>query len=54
MQRWVRLHRRTAAGAFDYDVDHVAGGVRLASIGFTLDIDAFYSLSGFSVSQAQL
>jgi Uma2 family endonuclease len=45
-QRWVRVYRRTAAGGFDYDVDLIAGSVRLHSIEYTLDIDALYNGSG--------
>lgn len=41
-KRWVRLYRRGASGLFEYDVDHVGGSVRLASIGYTLDVDALY------------
>ncbi len=51
-QRWVRVYRRTAEGGFNYDIDRIAGAVRLASIGFTLDIDALYNLSGFIMPQS--
>ncbi len=45
-KRWVRLHRKNADGLFVVDADHIGGTVRLASIGFTLDIDALYDEVG--------
>ena len=45
-QHWVRVYRRDAEGLFVVDADHIAGSVRLASIGYTLDIDALYRDAG--------
>jgi Uma2 family endonuclease len=41
-RRWVRLYRRNTSGRFEHDADHIGGSVRLASLGYTLDIDALY------------
>ena len=45
-QHWVRVDRRNTEGLFVVDADHIAGSVRLASIGYTLDIDALYRDAG--------
>jgi len=45
-QHWVRVYRRDAEGLFVVDADRIAGSVRLASIGYTLDIDALYRDAG--------
>ena len=39
---WVRVYRRSPDGRFDYDCDRIGGFALLASIGYTLDIDALY------------
>jgi hypothetical protein len=45
-QHWVRVYRRDAEGLFVVDADHIGGSVRLASIGYDLDIDALYANAG--------
>ncbi len=42
-KRWVRHYHRGGDGLFVFDHDYIAGDVRLASIGFTLAIDALYA-----------
>jgi Uma2 family endonuclease len=49
-KRWVRVHRRNADGLFVVDADHIRGLVRLASLGYTLDIDAVYQAAGILIT----
>jgi Uma2 family endonuclease len=42
-KRWVRHCYRDAAGHLVFDHDYISGSVRLASIGYTLDIDSLYA-----------
>jgi len=42
-KRWVRRYYRDDAGLFVFTHDYIAGTVRFASIGFTLDIDTLYA-----------
>jgi hypothetical protein len=45
-KRWVRLQRKNADGLFVVDADSIGGTARLASIDYTLDIDALYDEVG--------
>ena len=45
-RRWARVYRRDAEAHFVFDTDHIGGSLRLASIGFTLDVDALYEDAG--------
>jgi len=45
-QHWVRAYRRNSSGLFEFDTDHIGDSVRLASIGYTLDVDALYQAAG--------
>jgi Uma2 family endonuclease len=49
VKRFVRVYRRSADGGFNYDLDLIAGSVRLHSISYTLDIDALYRDSGADI-----
>jgi Uma2 family endonuclease len=42
-KRWVRHYYRGADGHLVFDHDYIAGSVRLASIGYTLDLDSMYA-----------
>jgi Uma2 family endonuclease len=42
-KRWVRHYYRIDGGHFIFDHDYIAGSVRLASIGYTLDIESVYT-----------
>jgi Uma2 family endonuclease len=44
-RHWVRRCRRDSEGKFVADFDHIGGSVRLASIDYTLDIDAMYAMA---------
>jgi Uma2 family endonuclease len=50
VKRFVRVYRRSADGGFNYDLDLIAGSVRLHSISYTLDIDALYRDSGADIA----
>ncbi len=41
-RHWVRRYRRDGEGRFVADIDQISGSVYIASIGYTLDIDAMY------------
>ncbi len=45
-RRWVRVYRRGTEGLFVFNADHLGGTVPLASIAYTLDIDALYDAAG--------
>jgi len=43
-RRWLRRYYRNDHGKFEFDAVRISGTVRLASVGYTLDIDALYRI----------
>lgn len=44
-RHWVRRYRRDNDGWFVADVDQIGGSIRIASIGYVLDVDAMYEMA---------